>query len=443
MSPSIASVPALAKRTLILAAVAAAVCAAGRSSGQDSEDGVLVERDDQTGSTTIIVPAPGGVLLWSDVLHGLTRAAGFDAAPFPREIDRASVDLTERRAALGMLALSAAVPDVTLRVINHPRTSEPALSIRIDGDDLQDKVRRVKSLVRRQFGQDAEISYGLRFDEGWTQRPRERPLVVLVHGYSSRPGSLDACATRLSERDWPWSTFAYPNDGPLVESGALLAKELRAFGAAHPDRDVVLVAYSMGGLVARAAVEDPQLNPGNVRRLIMVCTPNHGTQWAKLPGGLDCWEHLPRLRERALIDAFRSSIADGLNEARADIKPQSRFLRELNARPRNADVHYSLILGTGAPFTAAQIADLRQFVTRSLARDRRGQVLLSRIAEFFDNVEELQSGKGDWVVSVQRGRLEGVRDTVLLPITHWDFTSATPSPAQSDVFQAILDRLSR
>lgn len=424
-------------------AIGSATCLAHGLSDEKDEQGIIVQRDQPVGVTTIIVPSRNGSLFWSDVLVALSRAGGLEPTPAPWELDGAHIDLSAQGTQLSMLAISAAVPDVSMRVTRHPHTEEPALLIRIAGDDLRAKARSVKAMLRVRFGSKEHHEHGLRLDEGWKDRPSDRPLVVLVHGYSSRGDSLDVFRSELAQRNWPCAVFGYPNDGPLAESGALLAAELREFGRSHPDRQVAIVAHSMGGLVSRVAIEDPRLDPGNICQLIMVCTPNHGSQWARLPGGLDCWELLPRWREETLREAFRASVADGLNEARRDLQPESRFLRDLNARPRNAKVRYALILGTGARFTEEQIDQLQQRVVSELERDRHMRMFRSLAETFFSDLEELQAERGDWAVAVKRGRLDGVEDTLLLPVAHWDFTSDRSTAAQSELFTAICDRLAR
>jgi pimeloyl-ACP methyl ester carboxylesterase len=252
---------------------------------------------------------------------------------------------------------------------------------------------------------------------------------------------LAAFHSRLKQQRWPCALFSYPNDGPLAESGQRLAAELRKFRDQHPGRPVVLVAHSMGGLVARVAIEVPDLDPGNVKSLIMICTPNQGSRWAELPIELDIFEHLGDVHQHSLPDAFRNTVADGLNEARSDMKPQSKFLRELNARSRNSNVRYSLILGTDGPCTAEKMIELRERTSQSLSKSRAGRVVLPKVNSFLSEFDELEQGKGDWFVSVKRGRLEGVLDTVLLPITHWTFSNGQ-QPAQQELFDCVLQRLS-
>jgi hypothetical protein len=134
-------------------------------------------------------------------------------------------------------------------------------------------------------------------------------------------------------------------------------------------------------------------------------------------------------------------MADGLNEARADLQPDSRFLRELNARPRNPAVRYSLILGTGGPMAPEQVADIRRRAAATLSDSRTGRLVLPKVEEFLAGLEEWESGKGDGTVAVARGRLEGVDDTILLPIGHHTLSHGSSDPLYPGLQDAILKRV--
>ena len=55
-----------------------------------------------------------------------------------------------------------------------------------------------------------------------------------------------------------------------------------------------------------------------------------------------------------------------------------------------------------------------------------------RLEALLDDMDELVEGKGDGVVAVARGRLEGVTDTLVLPFGH---LSVTGEPATDVVRQ--------
>lgn len=129
----------------------------------------------------------------------------------------------------------------------------------------------------------------------WSRSPGERRAVVLVQGLMIHPFSKDE-VRRPSLRDWqkPGSplvkrlagdadvyAFAYGQNAPvdaIADHPALwggLAR-LRAMGY----RDVVLVGFSAGGVIARRVVEDHPA--AGATKVVQVCAPNAGSGWAKL-----------------------------------------------------------------------------------------------------------------------------------------------------------------
>ena len=82
-------------------------------------------------------------------------------------------------------------------------------------------------------------------------------------------------------------TYNYPDDQPIAASAAQLSRDLKGIQSSQPQRRIALVAHSMGGLVCRMVVEDPNLDPGNVSHLIMVATPNQGSLLARFAFGMD------------------------------------------------------------------------------------------------------------------------------------------------------------
>ena len=65
------------------------------------------------------------------------------------------------------------------------------------------------------------------------------------------------------------------------------------------------------------------------------------------------------------------------------------------------------------------------------------------LIETLEDLDEVVDGKGDGVVAVKRGRLEGVADTVLADFTHLSVMQAPDTYAEDKVFQGILQRLKR
>jgi triacylglycerol esterase/lipase EstA (alpha/beta hydrolase family) len=112
----------------------------------------------------------------------------------------------------------------------------------------------------------------------------ERPLVVIVHGYNSKPEEFDAFRGRLRTAGLACAVFSYQNDAAVDFSGRQLASALQALERQNPGRRVALVAHAMGGLLSRVVIEDPDMaGVGDVDQLITVATPNHGSNLARVP----------------------------------------------------------------------------------------------------------------------------------------------------------------
>jgi pimeloyl-ACP methyl ester carboxylesterase len=300
-----------------------------------------------------------------------------------------------------------------------------------------------RSLVIRRFGTpERRTRFGLELDEGWQKAPVDKGLVVLIHGYQSRPERHDSILKEVRAAGIPCGVLRYPNDQPLDKSAALLAKELRAVAKAQPERRVTLLALSMGGLVARAVVEDPAHDPGNVGRLLLVATPNHGSQMARYAVGADVFEFLLRSPEGSLTKRLYASVEDGLGEAAGDLRPGSEFLRALNARRRNPKVHYSLFLGTGGPLDEDSLRQWRQQMSRRGKRGGLMRFISHETGRLLEDLDEVIRGKGDGIVALERGRLEGVPETVVLPFVHRALMDGPTEPSRqlrAELLKRLID----
>ncbi|MEM8866305.1 MAG: hypothetical protein AAGF31_12235 [Planctomycetota bacterium] len=265
-------------------------------------------------------------------------------------------------------------------------------------------------------------------------------IVLHVHGYNSTSSATKVLVDAAREAGLACAGFQYPNDQPLCESAKLLAAELRRVERLRPGRRFSLVTHSMGGLVARAVIEDAKLDPGCVDRLIMVAPPTQGTLLARVAIATDLWEHWLGRSNGSPWTRMTDAIVDGWGEAATDLRTGSPFLTALNQRPRNPAVQYTLILGTGASVSGAQIDWLRSRAEATLVGMRVDDAA-GKVDRAFAEVDELVDGKGDGVVAVRRARLAGVDDTVILPFGHLDVSGESPSPAALEARQIVLDRL--
>ncbi len=133
--------------------------------------------------------------------------------------------------------------------------------------------------------------------EQWRRSPNQRRAIVLIQGLMPHPFSKEN-VEKPTLRDWqkPGSklvkqlasdgdvyAFAYGQNVSVDEVadqdalwGGLL--KLRKMGY----REVVLVGYSAGGIIARRVVED--YPDAGVTKVVQVDAPNAGSGWAKLGG---------------------------------------------------------------------------------------------------------------------------------------------------------------
>src|SRR5262249_11848895 len=226
----------------------------------------------------------------------------------------------------------------------------------------------------------------------------------------------------------------------IAKSAALLSQELRQLTQEHPNRKVALVTHSMGGLVARGAIENPALDPGNIAQLIMIAPPTHGTSCAYLSLPAQLLSRTSSGRDLNVAHLVLAGIENGLSEARDDLKPESAYLEKLNSHPRNPRVQYTVLLGTGTMFTPGELVHARQIVHRCALADSFIAAIepacQSVLSDFEDAVAE-----GDGVVSLSRGRLDGVPDTILLGFNHWNALGPPEAEPVAALHREILSRL--
>ncbi len=104
--------------------------------------------------------------------------------------------------------------------------------------------------------------------------------VLLVPGYGGSTGALEVLATSLRTAGRDARIVPLPGDGrgDLRESAAVLkAAADAALAAGAPSLD--LIGYSAGGVTARLYAKE---NAGDVRRVVTLGSPHHGTKIAAL-----------------------------------------------------------------------------------------------------------------------------------------------------------------
>jgi len=283
--------------------------------------------------------------------------------------------------------------------------------------EKEKKLRRefreaVKSQFPKQAAQVAQ-SFGLKkivtdADQLRGNGPDGR-TVVLIHGLDD-PGKVWMnLAPALARKNYIVWIMQYPNDQPIRDSARFLFDELRQLRQEGAER-IAIVGHSMGGLVSRAMLTNPQISyptsvAGNkvpkVLALVMVGTPNQGSELARFRvfGEIrDQWVHMT-----AGSGHWLRGILDGAGEAKIDLLPGSQFLQTLNARPHPEGVKMLIIAGIASPWDKD---DIENFVIT--AQDKipdGGQENLREIEKFLTSMTD---GLGDGLVTVDSTRLNGI-----------------------------------
>ena len=276
--------------------------------------------------------------------------------------------------------------------------------------------RQLRETVKEKFPeQAAELSktFGLFFFEGDREAPLrvdlERKSIVLVHGLDDPGAVWQSLAPALVKEDFNVWLLQYPNDQPIVESARLFFEELQGLKQLGIDR-ISIVAHSMGGLVSREMLTRPEIEysasaknrrvPG-VAALIMVGTPNHGSQLARLRVFTEIRDQLVRLKKGEAN--WLAGILDGAGEAKIDLLPGSRFLTGLNARPHPAGMDMLIIAGITSPWNESDINRWTDNLRKKVPDDKQKWV-----DELGKNMISMTRGLGDGLVTVESTRLAGV-----------------------------------
>lgn len=263
-----------------------------------------------------------------------------------------------------------------------------------------------------------------------------RPEVILIHGLDEPGGIWDEMAEALAGVGLVAWEFRYPNDQAIAQSADLLAEQWSTLEA----RTVYLVGHSMGGLVIRDFVSrhrhpvagSPSVGGPSVGGVILIGTPNRGSEWARLRAWLEIREWMADLPEgRASLFA---GLRDGTGAAKLDLRPDSRFLRELNARTWPADVPMLILGGLLTEPTAEMMGGLRR-----LADDLGIDDIQPLVEKWWRDAGE---GIGDGAVPVESLSFEGGSEPVILPASHRGLLLTMPFSDQAPpAIQPTLEQI--
>lgn len=373
----------------------------------------------------------------ADVSAALLSSFGLKGVEF----DCGSVELKSLEGTTFIRALNTALGEGC-----NVRVSDEALVLKVDPKKLPRNLSDAKLAVRTftaVAAPDATAAqrrfYGMLLPQ---HVDPDRRMVVLVHGLDCNRTNWFPMADLLVGEGFQIAYFTYPSDGPLEDSAAMLAREMTQLRERFPNVSTDIIAHSMGGLVARRYVEGDAY-AGGVEHLILLGTPNLGSRWATYRLALEVEEHWQLFRrEKDWSPTWM--ITDGLGEAGRDLKPTSRFLTELNSRPRRAGVAYTIVAGAQHPvytMTGNTLDSCADIVPQRASKWWGLRHTVSALRKGAKNMHS-KTGSSDGPVSVKSTQLQGVDDYLCLPVDHVAlyYPVNGQQPAAWDV---IKDRLSR
>lgn len=372
---------------------------------------------------TLVIPLSGGKVDIGRLVRGVSDWLGFDGQ-VAAERYAGQVDVPTDSAIQLVQNLQEATGDVIVA-----EKSDDAFTLRFDTQQFHREERKVRSgfrtLVEQWFPEEAAAAkarYGLWVFGAVGEPPiptaeAQVPsrVTVLVHGLDDPGRVWMTLRPLLSARGYTVAQLEYPNDQSIADSTKLAAGQLallKQHGAEHID----IIAHSMGGLVARDLLTDPQYDRAKfptVDRLIMVGTPQHGSKMAMMRLAAEWRDQFSRsVDDHVSAPGLLGGIFDGAGEAGIDLLPGSEFLTALNARPLPADVKMTIIAGRIAP-------------------------------ELGEAADEAADMIGDGCVPIESSKLDGVTDYTLVEGNHLSIVrnvtaGSTRTPPAVPI---VLDRL--
>ena len=170
----------------------------------------------------------------------------------------------------------------------------------------------------------AELA-GIYFLEPYS--PDKTP-VLFVHGMAGNPSDFAQLIAHLDRRHFqPWLLY-YPSGARVDSIGRAALRWLTMLVAQHRSPHVIVVAHSMGGLVARSMIDQWVKNTGAQRVVKLDLFVTLSTPWGGHAAAESGVEHAP-----VVVPAWN------------DMAPGSEFLRGLFATKLPEECRYYLLFG--------------------------------------------------------------------------------------------------
>jgi len=118
---------------------------------------------------------------------------------------------------------------------------------------------------------------GLQTDSWVAAGDISRRAAIVIHGFTADSTYMRRLADYIQRHNYFSALFEYNSYLGIDSAAALLAEKLERIRAPLQEHGFVIVAHSMGGLVARQLARTLRGSLGGLRGMVLLGTPNNGT----------------------------------------------------------------------------------------------------------------------------------------------------------------------
>ena len=369
----------------------------------------------------VVVQTLDGKVAWSKIVEAVSKEVGADI-PLLGEVPIGELDIKAPSTRLMLYGANKMLqPNFRISINRRNET----VIVRVNKTEIKAALDQLGKQLRSD-ADEADVAagrvFGLRPFREKGKLENAEHIVLLIHGFNSNTDQMSTLAKAI-EKDLKKherievACFDYASHHGIAAAAASLEKSIQTLIDKNPDCSISLVTHSMGGIVSRVMVERKGFAMTQIKRLVMVAPPNHGTQLAALPFGNAALNSLLEEVDKTGVRQALQTVVSMANISVKDLRPDSKCLKELNSGKQNGTIDYSIILGDRGVLAASQTNLLKQFANQlSEEKMNNGGDELTSLLKTVP--PELLTGKGDGVVSVESGRLSGVDDTVVMSFQH-------------------------
>ncbi len=208
---------------------------------------------------------------------------------------------------------------------------------------------------------------------------KAKKVLLLIHGIIGDTKNIaEALPFAVAEKHYDLVlTYDYENlNSTIALIAEKLNKQLNSLGFDPAQKQLDIVAHSMGGLVSRHMIEILRKDDGLVQRMIMLGTPNGGSAFGKLPEFrdtlLNCMGiaanfmgfYLPKLA--ALLKATDKVLKSTkpVTTTLAEMSPNSKFTKRLLKSGAPSNTAYTIVAGNITEYKNTEEARFARFMEK-------------------------------------------------------------------------------